>query len=112
MILETFLIKNVKIVEKFEDNANKLKEATGVFFAIIAIALVLIIFYVGGAVSLSLNYNNYIGTSGGLKILYIILVFFFPSLYYPFYAWFLSPALGVKNRSPTNRSGSIAGPRI
>jgi hypothetical protein len=112
MILETFLIKNMKVVEKFEDDADKVKNATGILFAIIAIALVLFIFYVGGAISLSLNYNNYIGTSGGLKILYIILVLLFPSLYYPFYAWFLSPALGVKNRSPMNRSGSIGGPRI
>jgi hypothetical protein len=113
MILETFLIKNMKVIENFDENTDKVKNIAGGFIAVLVIALVLIIFYVGGAVSLSLNYNNYIGTSGGLKILYIILVFFFPTLYYPFYAWFLSPALGVKNRSPTNRSSSITGgPRI
>jgi hypothetical protein len=107
MILESFLIKNTKLVEKFEDTDTAAK-AGNIFVGIIVFAVVFAIFYTGGAVSLSLNYNNYVGTSSGLKIFYAILVLFFPSLYYPFYAWFLSPVSKFKSRNISMNGG----PRI
>jgi hypothetical protein len=107
MILETFLVKNTKMIEKFEDNTDA-EKITGVYIGIIVLIIALIIFYVGGAISLSLNYNNYIGTSNGLKMFYAILVLLFPSLYYPFYAWFLSPLSKLKARNISMNGG----PRI
>lgn len=52
-----------------------------------------------GAARQSYCYNLYIGNSEGVAILFAALCFFFPQLYYPFYAIFLNPvcALGKKN---------------
>ena len=107
MILETFLLKNTKVIEKFQDateeptNAEPKKYSNTVLIIVLVIILAISIFYIGGAISLSVNYNNYVGTSTGLRIVYGILVFFFPSLYYPFYAWFLSPVKGQRVRTST-----------
>ena len=102
MILEALLLKNTKAIEKFQDASENtdtaaLKYSTNTLIILLVIILAAAIFYTGGAISLSVNYNNYIGTSTGLKILYGILVFLFPSLYYPVYAWFLSPVKGMKS---------------
>ena len=105
MILETFLLKNTNFLEKFKDTTEEETTTDAISYSITTIAIVVsiivigAIFYTGGAISLSVNYNNYVGTSSGLKIIYGILVFFFPSLYYPFYAWFLSPVKGQRVRT-------------
>ena len=52
--------------------------------------LFLIVFGLGAA-RLSYTYNLSIGNSGGVAISYAVLNFFFCSLYYPFYAFFLDP---------------------
>lgn len=92
MILETFLLNKMKTVEKFQDGNAQGLLGVGLFFFIIFLAL--IIFFTFGAVSLSWNYNNYLGTSFVPKLFYGFLVFLFPTFYYPFYAWFLNP---IKN---------------
>jgi hypothetical protein len=68
--------------------------------------MVFAIFYTFGAVSLSWKYNTYLGTSYPLKLLYAILVFIFPSLYYPVYAFFFNPITGSKVKN-TNTSIKI-----
>ena len=65
--------------------------ASMTFFAFILIYMIL---YSYGAASLSYNYNMYEGNTGAIVWVYTILAFLFSSFYYPFYAIFLSPALG------------------
>ena len=103
MILETFIVKNMKVSEAFTDASGNSVSITGLVLLLLLI-IVISIFYTFGAVSLSWNYNNYVGTSTGAKILYAILVFLFPSFYYPVYAWFLNPikSLRSRNNSVTN----------
>ena len=60
--------------------------------------------YAYGAASLSYNYNVYVGNTGGIVWVYTILSFMFSGLYYPFYAIFLSPALG---RAPNSGQANI-----
>lgn len=109
MILETFLLKNTKLLENFQEasakdaSAEPVKYSTTTIVIVLAIVLAISIFYIGGAVVLSVNYNNYVGTSSGLRIVYGILVFFFPSFYYPFYAWFLNPVKGTRLRNTMPR---------
>lgn len=97
MIVEHFLYKQMKSVEKFEDSNNVIASNWG-----LTILIIIIIFgflYTVGAVLLSWNYNTYIGSSFGLKIIYAILVLLFPSFYYPLYALVLNPIKGYRNSS-------------
>jgi hypothetical protein len=64
--------------------------------------LLLIVCNVVGAVHLSWCYNKYIGTPTSLSIVYGILCFFFPMLYYPFYGVFLDPLCNVKKANGRN----------
>ena len=68
----------------------------------LGVAFIYMVMYAYGAASLSYNYNVYVGNTGGIVWVYTILSFIFSSLYYPFYAVFLSPPLG---RAPN--SGNI-----
>jgi hypothetical protein len=52
------------------------------------------IMYSVGAASLSYNYNLSAGTSGTVTVIYAALAFMFSSLYYPYYALFISPVGG------------------
>jgi hypothetical protein len=61
---------------------------------VLVLAFLYMVLYAYGAASLSYNYNLYVGNTGGIVWVYTILSFIFSSLYYPFYAVFLSPALG------------------
>lgn len=70
--------------------------ASMVFIAFVFIYMIL---YSYGAASLSYNYNMYVGNTGGIVWVYSLLCFIFSSFYYPFYAIFLSPALG---KAPPN----------
>ena len=54
-----------------------------------------------GAASLSYNYNVSVGTQGPTTMIYAALSFMFSSLYYPFYALFVSP-VGAK---PAHKGG-------
>ena len=70
------------------------RDATALYGAsliVIFTYLLFIFLFSAGAASLSYNYNVSIGTSGSLTVVYAILSFVFSSLYYPFYALFLSP---------------------
>ena len=70
----------------------------------LAFAFIYMILYSYGAASLSYNYNVYVGNTGGIVWVYSILCFIFSSFYYPFYAIFLSPALG---KAPTSVQANI-----
>ena len=70
----------------------------------IGLTLLYMVMYAYGAASLSYNYNVYVGNTGGIVWVYTILSFMFSSLYYPFYAIFLSPALG---KAPTSGQSNI-----
>jgi hypothetical protein len=71
---------------------------------VFAFVLVYTILYAYGAASLSYNYNMYVGNTGGIVWVYAILSFIFSSVYYPFYAIFLSPSLG---KAPTSTNAPI-----
>jgi len=51
-----------------------------------------------GAAVLSYNYNCRLGTSSTLTVVYVVLAFVFSSLYYPYYAFALSPVQVKGNR--------------
>ena len=103
MLVELFALRNYKTLERFADSADKKTEITTTMIALIVVMIVISLIYTGGAISLSWNYNNYIGNSFGLKVFYAILVFIFPSIYYPIYALLLSP---IKRLTP------VRGPQI
>lgn len=107
MIFEAFLFNKMKFAEKFQEKANSEQIVAGII--VLIIILILAIFYTFGAISLSWNYNNYVGTSFILKLLYAILVFIFPSLYYPVYAWFLNPIKSLKSRTNTINTRTLTG---
>ena len=69
---------------------------------VLVLAFIYMILYAYGAASLSYNYNVYVGNTGGIVWVYTILSFIFSSLYYPFYAVFLSPALGRAPNAQAN----------
>lgn len=98
MILESLLFRNMRFRENFEDDNETLKKIGVTALTFLIIVLVIAVLYTFGAVSLSMNYNDYRGTSSGFKTLYAILVFLFPSLYYPFYALVLNPIKTYKSR--------------
>ena len=95
MLLELFALRNYKTLERFTDTSNGSTLTSG-FLTLIIVVVVISLIYTGGAVSLSWNYNNYIGTSYPMKIFYAILVFIAPSIYYPFYALLYNPIKKMK----------------
>lgn len=96
MLLELFALRNYKTLERFTDTSDSSRLIENLMPLIIIIIIISLIF-TGGAISLSWNYNNYIGTSGGMKIFYAILVFIAPTIYYPFYAIVLNPINKLKS---------------
>jgi hypothetical protein len=100
MIVEAYLFNKMKLNETFQNTTNSAKLSSDVI-AILVVVLAIAIFYTFGAVSLSWNYNNYVGSSFGSKIIFAILVFLFPSMYYPVYAWFLNPIKSLRLKSNT-----------
>lgn len=68
-----------------ESNAT----STTPFIILFGIVCLLCFIYNIGAVRLSWCYNTSIGTNFPLKIVYAFIAFFFSSIYYPFYAFFL-----------------------
>ena len=103
MLVELFALRNFRTLERFVDSEDKKTEITTTMIALIVVMIIISLIYTGGAISLSWNYNNYIGNSFGLKVFYAILVFIFPSIYYPIYALLLSP---IKRLTP------VRGPQI
>ena len=63
----------------------------GVFYSAIFISILIFIQALGSA-KLSYCYNLSIGNSEGVAFLFAILCFIFPSLYYPYYSFFLNAA--------------------
>ena len=104
MLVELFALRNFKTLERFADTDSKdTTLSTGAIVLIISMIVISLI-YTGGAISLSWNYNTYLGNSFGIKIFYAILVFIFPSIYYPLYALLLNP---IKRLSPLRNSSVI-----
>jgi hypothetical protein len=102
MLLESFILRKFTTLERFITNDNTDNSGiTTEFIILIVTILVISLLYTGGAISLSWNYNNYIGTTGGVKLLYAILVFIAPTIYYPFYAIVLNPIKKLKVSSKT-----------
>lgn len=63
---------------------------SGVFAASVVIFLIGFVAAIGSA-RLSYCYNLSIGNGSGVALLFAVLCFTFPSLYYPYYALFLNP---------------------
>jgi len=90
MLVELFALRNFRTLERFADTNTDTELTTGMV-ALIVIMIVISLIYTAGAISLSWNYNNYIGSTYGMKMFYAVLVFIFPSFYYPVYALMLNP---------------------
>jgi len=88
MLVETFLLNKINKIEPFQDS-NQTAVTINVFTIVLIVILGLV--YTFGAVILSWNYSNYVGSSFFTKIVIAILALIFPSAYYPIYAWFLNP---------------------
>lgn len=58
-----------------------------------------------GAARLSYCYNMFLGNSTTLAVIYSILCFFFPGIYYPVYALFLNPVCGMQRPVMNNMTG-------
>jgi uncharacterized membrane protein (DUF485 family) len=71
--------------------------AQSVIFIVIYLGLLLISAF--GAARLSYNYNLFIGNTSGTALAFSILNFVFSCFYYPYYALFLDPLAGKRNRS-------------
>ena len=103
MLVELFALRKFTTLERFADTDGKdTTLSTGTVVLIISMIVISLI-YTGGAISLSWNYNTYLGASFGIKIFYAILVFIFPSFYYPLYGLLLNPI----KRLGTLRSNSV-----
>jgi uncharacterized MAPEG superfamily protein len=77
--------------------AGSPQDKNGLFATAIVFLLFIMVYgimYSVGAASLSYNYNLSVGTSGTMTVVYAVLSFMFSSLYYPFYALFVSPIKG------------------
>lgn len=68
----------------------------GASLVVILVYLTYTVLFSAGAASLSYNYNVSIGTSGSMTVVYAILSFMFSALYYPYYAFALSPVKGAQ----------------
>jgi hypothetical protein len=85
--------------EHFIDASGAIGMPTGfgMFFILLTFIIAFLVCY--GAARLSWCYNTFYGESTTIKVIFSILCFFFPQLYYPFYALFLDPICGrVKNQ--------------
>lgn len=91
MLVELFALRNFRTLERFADSNTDTTEITTGMIALIIVMLVISLIYTAGAISLSWNYNNYIGSTYGMKMFYAVLVLIFPSFYYPVYALMLNP---------------------
>jgi hypothetical protein len=58
-----------------------------------------------GAARLSYCYNMFIGNSTTMAVIYSILCFFFPGIYYPVYALFLNPVCAMQRPVMNNMTG-------
>jgi ABC-type amino acid transport system permease subunit len=85
--------------EQFIDasGASTTSMGFGMFFILLTFVIAFLVCY--GAARLSWCYNTFYGESTTVKVIFSVLCFFFPQLYYPFYALFLDPVCGrVKNQ--------------
>ena len=60
----------------------------------ISLYFVWLVVFASGAATQSYRYNLNIGTGMPLTILYLVLAFFFPFFYYPYYTFFLCNSKG------------------
>jgi len=70
---------------------------SGIMYSLGFILLLMFVQAIGSA-RLSYCYNISIGNSEGVAFLYAILCFIFPSLYYPYYSFFLNTACSAPSR--------------
>jgi hypothetical protein len=60
----------------------------------ISLYFIWLVVFAAGAATQSYRYNLNVNTSPGLTFLYVVLAFFFPMFYYPFYTFFLCNSKG------------------
>ena len=76
----------------------------GVFYTFLGVFLWVFISAMGAA-RLSYCYNLNVGNDEGVAFLFAILCFCFPSLYYPYYAFFLNTACSAPSRGMFSGGG-------
>ncbi len=75
------------------------------FFLIILPLFIIVLFI--SVPYLSWCYNTSIGTSTGLKLVYLLMVFIFPYVYLPYYAFFLNPICSQRKNNSIIQIGGF-----
>jgi hypothetical protein len=105
-------LKKFKITpsgEGFQDNGSGggifgfFSRGAGLIYSLFILLLLAIPAF--GAARLSYCYNMFVGNSTTLAVIYSILCFFFPAIYYPFYALFLNPVCAMQRPVMNNMTG-------
>jgi hypothetical protein len=96
MLLLFSFLNPLKKIEKFETEEELTIDKYYYTALILYIIVLLIVAF--GAAKLSYTYNNFIGTSGGLKIFYAVIAFLLSEFYYPYYAYFVDPLPTIRRR--------------
>ena len=96
MLLLFSFFNPLKRIEKFETEEELTIDKYYYTALILYIIVLLIVAF--GAAKLSYTYNNFIGTSGGLKTFYAVIAFLLSEFYYPYYAYFVDPLPALKRR--------------
>ena len=94
--------------EGFQDGASSgvfgfFSRGAGVVYSLFIVLLLAIPAF--GAARLSYCYNMFLGNSTTLAVIYSILCFFFPGIYYPVYALFLNPVCAMPRPVVNNMTG-------
>ena len=79
-------------------NTASIAEAGGMLMFYSTILMIFVILFCYGAARTSYCYNIAIGNGVDIALLYSVICFFFPNLYYPYYALFLNPLCISKGR--------------
>ena len=92
-------------------DTTALARAASAIFLYSIFALVVYLAFGLGAARLSYCYSMYSGNDTVTAILFAALAFFFPGIYYPFYALLLNPVCGMARRNKGVMGSLIGGRR-
>lgn len=93
-----------------DNSGNPVSMVAGLGF-VIFLAFLFTLLTAFGAAYQSYCYNMYVGNTSGVAVVYSILCFFFPQLYYPYYAIFLNPVCSMKPKNNKGLMGFLSGGR-
>jgi hypothetical protein len=91
MLFETFLLTKL-----YKKNERFTVDMLNVLDSSLIIIMVIVFLYSFGAAKLSWSYNNYVGSSFFISLIWSIIAFLFSSMYYPLYGLLLDPVGNLK----------------